>query len=488
MKQEQRIFTELQQHAFHSKIVQTKSASEVRNGSTRKAARHSLAVEFRETAHLAAPIVLTQAGQIAMMATDLAFIARTGSEGIAAAALAGKLYLVSAMLGVGLLTPIAPLAARAFGADNLSMVRLSLRMGLWAALLLSIPITASALFGEQILLALSQEPAAARLAQQYLFGLAWGVAPALWFQAIRNLMSAVKRPQPVWWITFASVPVNAVLVYILVYGKLGLPRLELFGAGLATTIVNWGTFLTILWVATMHRPFRDYHVLTHFWRFNWPLMRQLVKIGTPNSITYLVRYALSSAIVLLAGRISTSAIVAHQIADQVAAFLALIPLGVSTAASVRISHAAGRGDGPGIRLAGLVALVLGFVTTAILTIAVIAARMPIVKFLHGESIGDADATIRLAGELLLVGASYFVTDATQWIAAASLRGLKDTRVPLLFAVIAQWLIGLPISYVLSLKMGFGAVGIWIGLSIGAAVYAALLVQRFLLLANDYPCN
>lgn len=488
MKQERRMSTELQQHPFYSKTVQIKSASAVRNGPTRRAPNHSLAVELRETVDLAVPIVLTQAGQIAMMTTDLAFIARTGAEGVAAAALAGRLYLMSVMFGVGLLTPIAPLAAQAFGADNLPMVRRSLRMGLLAALLLSIPITASALFGEQILLALSQEPAAARLAQQYLFGLAWGVAPALWFQAIRNLMSAVKRPQPVWWITLAAVPVNAVLVYILVYGKLGLPRLELFGAGVATTLVNCGTFLTALWVATMHRPFRDYHLLAHFWRFNWPLMRQLVLTGTPNSVTYLVRYALSSAAVLLAGSISTRAIVAHQIAAQVAAFLALIPLGISTAASVRVSHAVGRRDRPGIRLAGLVAIVLGFVTTVMLTMAVIAARMPIAKFLLGESTGDADATIRLAGELLLVGASYFVTDATQWIAAASLRGLKDTRVPLLFAVITQWLIGLPISYVLSLKMGLGAVGIWIGLSIGAAIYAGLLVQRFLLLANGRSCN
>ena len=119
-------------------------------------------------------------------------------------------------------------------------MRRALRVGLWAALLISLPIMAFPLYGEQILLALGQAPAAAHLAQQYLFGLAWGVTPALWFMAIRGFMGAVNRPEPGLWITLAAIPANALLVYLLIYGEWGLPRLELFGAGLATTIVNFG--------------------------------------------------------------------------------------------------------------------------------------------------------------------------------------------------------------------------------------------------------
>ncbi|WP_235976726.1 MATE family efflux transporter [Bradyrhizobium archetypum] len=450
---------------------------------TRRAIGHQLAVELGETAKLAFPMVLTQVAQVAMMTTDLAFIGRIGIEAFAAAALAVRVYLVSFIFGVGLLAPIAPLTAQAFGANNLSLVRRSLRMGLWAALVLSLPIMAVALRGEQLLLGLGQAPDAARLAQQYLFGLTAGVAPALCFQAIRSFMGAVNRPEPVLWITLAAVPVNALLAYLLIYGKLGLPRLELFGAGVATTLVNCGTFLAGLWFATMRPPFRDYHVLAHLWRFDWLRMRQLIVIGAPISIASLIGYGLVSVAALFAGLIGTITLAAHQIALQVSATLFMISFGISMAAAVRVGHAVGRNDGPGIKRAGLAAMLLGIVIVAMLTLGVIAARFEIAELFLDKSVRDTDATIGLAAKLLSVGASYFISDAVQVIAAGSLRGLKDTRVPLLFAGAALGLIGLSFSYVLGLKIGLGAIGIWIGLSIGVTVYAGLLVLRFHLLVN-----
>ena len=173
------------------------------------------------------------------------------------------MYFVSFTFGMGLMSAVAPLAAQAFGARNPHLIRRALRTGLWAALLITLPIMAFPLRGEQILLVLGQAGVPARLAQQYLFGLAWGVMPALWFLAIRGFMSAINRPQPILWITLAAIPANAVLAYLLIYGEWGLPRLELFGAGLATTIVNFGTFLAGLWFATRRRPFRKYQVFGH---------------------------------------------------------------------------------------------------------------------------------------------------------------------------------------------------------------------------------
>lgn len=320
------------------KTAKPKAVSASRRRLTRGAAAHQFAVELSETARLALPMVLTQVGQIAMMTTDLAFIGRISAEALAAAALAGRFYLISVTLGVGLMFAIAPLAAQAFGANNLALVRRALRMGLWAALILSLPIMAIALQGEQILLALDQAPDVARLAQQYLFGLAWGAAPALCFLAIRSFMGAVNRPQPIFWITSAAIPINALLVYMLGYGKLGLPRLELFGAGLATTLVNCGTFLAGLWCATKRRPFGDYHAFARPWRFDWPVLRQLIAIGTPISIASLIESGLFWATALLAGLISTSALAAHQIAVQVAAILYMIYFGVGMAAAVRVGQ------------------------------------------------------------------------------------------------------------------------------------------------------
>jgi MATE family multidrug resistance protein len=461
-----------------------KSSCSIEEGSvSASAAGDHFTLELAETLKLAAPIALTQLGQIAMMTTDLAFIGRLGEDAVAAAALAGTVYFVSFTFGMGLMSAVAPLAAQAFGARNPHLIRRALRTGLWAALLIALPIMAFPLRGEQILLALGQAPVPARLAQQYLFGLAWGVMPALWFLAIRGFMSAIHRPQPILWITLVAIPANALLAYLLIYGELGLPRLALFGAGLATTIVNFGTFIAGLWFATRRRPFRKYHVLGHVWRIDWALMRQLLVIGAPISVAFLLEYGLFSAAALLMGLISTAALAAHQVALQVTAILFMVPFGIALAATVRVGHAVGRHDANAARRAGLVATLLGLVLASALTLAVVVARFAIARAFFGEASDGAGAAVELTATLLLVGATFFVTDAVQTIVAGSLRGMNDTRIPLLLAAIGYWIIGFPCAYGLAFFAQLGAVGVWIGLSGGTAIYALLLILRFWRLAG-----
>jgi MATE family multidrug resistance protein len=444
---------------------------------------HHLVVELTETLKLAVPIALTQLGQIAMMTTDLALIGRLGDEAVAAAALAHTVFFVSFTFGMGLMSAVAPLAAQAFGARNPRLVRRSLRVGLWAGLLISLPMMAFPLYGEQILLKLGQAPATAHLAQQYLFGLAWGITPALWFLAIRSFMGAVNRPEPGLWITLAAIPANAVLVYLLIHGELGLPRLELFGAGLASTIVDFGMLLAGLWFAYRRRPFRKYHVLAHIWRIDWTLMRQLIVIGAPISVAFLLEYGLFAAAALLMGLIGTTALAAHQIALQVTAILFMVPFGVGMAATVRVGHAVGRNDAAAVKRAGFIATLLGIVFVSTLTLAVILGRFAIARFFFGEAAASAADAMDLAATLLMVGATFFVADGIQTVVAGALRGMNDTRVPLVFAAISYWLIGFSAAYGLAFWAGFGAIGVWIGLSCGTAVYAVLLILRFRLLAN-----
>ncbi|MDI4237618.1 MATE family efflux transporter [Bradyrhizobium sp. Arg237L] len=445
-----------------------------------RAPRHHLRDELAETLRLAVPMALTQLGQIAMMTTDLAFIGRFGDEAVAAAALAGTVYFVGFTFGMGLMSAVAPLAAQAFGARNPRMVRRSLRVGLWAALFITLPLMVLPFRGEQILLALGQAATAAQLAQQYLFGLAWGMLPALWFIAIRGFMSAVNRPEPVLWITLAAIPANALLVYLLLYGAWGLPPLGLFGAGIATSIVNLGTFLAGLWFAYRRRPFRKYQVLGRVWRVDWPLMRQLVIVGAPISVAFLLEYGLFGAAGLLMGLISTAALAAHQIALQIAAILFMVPFGIGMAATVRVGHAVGRADAPAVRRAGLVATGLGIVFMSTMTLLVILGRFAIAEIFLGEA---AEATAQLTASLLLVGSTFFIADGVQTVAAGALRGMNDTRLPLLFATISYWLIGFTSACLLGFATTLGAVGIWIGLSAGTAAYAILLILRFRLLSN-----
>ena len=375
--------------------------------------RH-LAIELAETLKLAVPIALTQLGQIAMMTTDIAMIGRLGAEAVAAASLAHTVLFVSFTFGMGLVSAVAPLAAQAFGARKPHLIRRSLRVGLWAALLISLPLMALRFWAEQILLMLGQAPMTAHLAQEYLAGLVWTILPALWFMAIRGFMSAINRPEPILWITLAAIPANALLVYLLLYGAFGLPQLGLFGAGLATSIVNLGTFLAAVWFATYRRPFRKYHVFGYFWRIDWRLMWQLIVIGAPISLSFLLEYGLFGAAGLLMGLISTTALAAHQIALQVAAILFMVPFGIGMAATVRVGHAIGRGDAGAVRRAGYVATWLGIVLAAILTLAVIVSRFGIAEIFLGES---TDATAELSATLLLVGSTFFIADAIQTVAA-----------------------------------------------------------------------
>jgi MATE family multidrug resistance protein len=445
--------------------------------------------EIVETTKLAWPIALTQLGQIAMMTTDLALIGQLGADAVAAVGLAHLILFCGFVLGMGPVSAVAPLAAQAFGAREPRMVRRSLRVGLWVAVMLGVPVNLAQLWGEDILMAAGQSSETAALAARYLASLAWSMIPAWCFIALRNFMGAVNRPEPALWITLVAIPVNGVLAYCLIHGAFGLPRLDMLGAGLATTSVNLGMCAAAVWICYACRPFKKYRVLGRFWRPDWALMRQLIAIGVPISGAMLLEWGLFSSAALLVGWIGTTALAAHQIALQIATILFMIPFGISLAATVRVGHAVGRRDPVAVRRAGFSAVALGAAFMLATTLIVIALRDVIpIMFLGGDEPANA-ATAQLAGTLLLVGATFFVTDAVQGIAAGALRGLNDTRVPMLFAAISFWLIGYTSSYLLAFSAGFGAVGIWIGFSLGVATFAVLLVWRFnRLTASDHPLS
>jgi MATE family multidrug resistance protein len=439
--------------------------------------------ELIDTIRLGLPIALTQLGQVAMMTSDLALLGRLGDHVVAASALAHTVLFAAFVIGMGIVSAVSPLASQAFGARRPRVVRRALRVGLWAATLLGAPLTVSQLYGEQILLALGQTPDAAALASTYLMGLAWCLVPAWWFIALRGFMQSVNWPEPGLWITLTAIPINALLAYALIYGEFGLPRLEMLGAGLATTIVNIGMCAAGVWVCYACRPFKKYRILGHFWRPDWPLFAKLFAVGAPISGTMLLEYGVFAAAALLMGLLGTTELAAHQIALTFASILFMVPYGVSMAATVRVGHAAGRRDPTATWRAGMAAIVLGAVFMAVMTLFAIFARNVIPLLFLGAGTQDTNATLQLAATLLVVGATFFIADGVQTVAAGALRGLNDTRVPLGFAAICFWAIGFSACYVLAFGLGQGAVGIWVGLSLGLAVYAVLLIWRFRMLTD-----
>jgi MATE family multidrug resistance protein len=432
--------------------------------------------ELIGTVKLAGPLALTQLGQIAMMTIDLVLIGRLGNSAVAAAALAHGIFFAAFTFGLGLVSAVAPLAAQAYGARKPRLVRRALRVGLWTAVFVGIPLSLLQLRAGDLLIWLQQPPEVAMLAQRYLMGLTWSLTPAWLFIALRGFMSAINRPEPALWVTLAAIPLNGVLAYLLIFGSFGLPRLDLLGAGIATTLVTIAMLVAGIWISYAAAPFKKYQILGHFWRSDWPLLRQMTAIGLPISATFLLEHCVFASAALLMGLIGTVALAAHQVAIHTAVTVFMVPLGIGMAATVRVGHAVGRHDASAARRAGFAAMTLGVAFQAAMAICVIVWRVQI-PFLFFSSAGDP-ATVALTSTLLVVGASFFIFDGLQVIAAGALRGFNDTRVPFLFAAASFWLVGFPCAYLLAFRAGLGAVGVWVGLVLGLVCYAALLVMRF----------
>ena len=445
--------------------------------------RETWRVEIAETAKLALPIALTQLGQTAMMTTDLALIGRLGDGAVAAVSLAHLILFSGFVLGMGPISAVAPLAAQAFGARKPRMVRRALRVGLWAAILLGVPINIAQLWGRDILIAAGQAPETAALAARYLAGLAWSIIPAWGFIAIRNFMGAVNRPEPGLWVTLMAVPLNGILAYALIHGLMGLPRLDLLGAGLATTLVNIAMCAAAIWICYASPPFRKFRLLGRFWRPDWELLWRLFVIGAPITGSMFLEWGLFSSAALLVGWLGTTALAAHQIALQIVTIIFMVPFGISLAATVRVGHAVGRRDAMATRRAGFIAIALGAAFIAMVTVMIVVFRdaIPLV-FLGSDAAGYAE-TAKLVGSLLLIGATFFINDGMQGIAAGALRGLNDTAMPLLFAGVSFWLVGFGSAYWLAFHTDLGVFGVWIGFSLSVATYAALLIWRLHLLTS-----
>lgn len=431
-----------------------------------------------ETIALSVPIALTQLGQIAMMTTDLMLLGRLGEHVVAGAGLAHTMLFVAFAVGMGLVAAVAPLAAQAFGARDPRGVRRALRVGVWAAILAGVPLTALQFCGEGLLVVLGQSPENAAVAGRYLAGLGWSLIPAWVFMAIRGFMGAVNRPEPALWITLAAVPSNFVLAWALIHGEFGLPQLDVLGAGVATTLVNIGMCAVALLICVTRPPFKKYRIMGRFWRFDAPLFSTLCRLGLPISGAYLVEFGVFGGAGLLMGTISTTALAAHQITLQIAAILFMVPFGISLAATVRVGHAVGRGDPEGSRRAGIAALVLGAAFMVLMTAVIAATRHVLPPLFLGTVTPDTAATAALIATLLLVGPVFFVFDGIQTIGAGALRGLNDTRVPFLIAIFSFWGIGFTLCWVLGIHTVLGPLGVWLGLSAGLIAQAVLLAWRF----------
>jgi len=357
-------------------------------------------------------------------------------------------------------------------------VRRTLRQGLWMAVAVGVPGMIAVWHAEPILLILGQDPANAALAREFAQPLAWGMVPALGFMALRQFVSALQRPNAALVVQFVALAINATLDYGLMFGKFGLPDLGLVGAGVASSTAHAASFLLLLAVIYADRRFRRFHILGRFWRPDWRRFAEIFRLGLPIACTTLFEVAAFSGAVYIMGTIGTPEIAAHQIAIQCAATTFMVPLAIGQAATVRVGIFAGAGDPAGIRRAGWLAFGLSFIFMLAMAGLLLWVRAPLVDLFLDRTHPENTRTAEIAEALLMIAALFQIFDGTQATGMGVLRGLKDTRVPMVFAGIGYWVIGLASGAAAALWFGMGGVGVWWGLALGLAVVATLVVIRF----------
>jgi MATE family multidrug resistance protein len=446
----------------------------------RFASRRAWGAEIRATLQLAWPLILVNLFNIALGTTDVMMMGWLGPEALAAGALATNLNFAFLIFGIGLVTATSPLIAIELGRKRHSVrdVRRSVRQGIWAAIALSVPIWAILWNGEWIMLHLGQEPALAVEAGHYLRTLQWGVLPFLAFIVLRNFISALERPMAAMWVGGAAIPVNAAIVYWLMFGGLGIEPMGLMGAGVGTSVTNFLMFLALAVIVSTHRRFRRYFLFGRFWRPDWARFREIWRIGLPIALTLGFEVTIFNAAAFLMGLIDADALAAHAIAIQVASLAFMVPLGLGMAATVRVGRAYGAGDRGGVSRAGWTAFVMSVGYACCTMLALILAGRPIVAVFLDVEAPEAQAAAALAVTFLIYGGLFQFFDSGQAAANGMLRGLGDTRVPMIYAAIGYWGVGLPLGIVLGFWTSLAGQGIWIGLATGLAVVCGLLTMRW----------
>ena len=440
--------------------------------------RLSYPAHARATLALGLPLVGSHLAQMSLHVTDTVLLGWYGVNELAAVVLATSTFFVIFILGSGFAQAVMPLVAQALGQGDETQVRRDTRMGLWLSIAFGVISYPIFWWSEALLLALGQRPEVAALGQDFLHIAGLGMIPALLVMALKSYLAALERTQVVLWVTLAAVGVNLGLAYALIFGHWGAPELGVRGAAIASLVVQTLTFAVLAIYAAWLPDLRRFRLFQRFWRPDWQALRRVFRLGWPIGITGLAESGLFQATALMMGWIGTVELAAHGITMEVAALSFMVHLGLSNAATVRAGRADGAGDAQGLRDGARVAIALSLGFGVAMVVLFLALPQPIIALFLDATKPQSPEIIAFGVQLLAMAALFQLADAMQVMALGLLRGIRDTRVPMIAATISYWVIGMPCAYFLAFKAGMGGVGLWLGLVIGLSFAAITMMWRF----------
>jgi MATE family multidrug resistance protein len=440
-----------------------------------------LRAELPPMAKLATPVVVAELGWIAMGVVDIAMVGRLGPEAIGAVGLGSVLFFAVAVFGIGVLLGLDTLVSQAYGARRLEECHRWLFHGGGLSVLLAVPLTGVTAVVIGTLDRWSLDPAVEQLAAPYLSIILWSILPLLLYTAFRRYLQAMGLVSPVMLALVSANLINIVANWLLVFGNLGAPRLGVDGAAWATCVSRVYLALFLFFAILRH----DRHQRTGLWqaprRLDLDRLRRLTVLGLPAAVQVTLEVGVFAVATALAGRLPSATLAAHQIVLSVAGVTFMVPLGVGAAGAVRVGHAVGRRDPSGARDAGWAALVLGTGFMACSGLVFVLAPQPILRLFTAEP-----TVVSIGVPLLFVAALFQLFDGLQGVATGVLRGLGDTRTPMLWNLAGHWALGLPMGYLLCFEQGWGVLGLWVGLCIGLVVVGTVLVFIWFRRTAEWP--
>jgi MATE family, multidrug efflux pump len=425
--------------------------------------------ELRSLLALAIPVILSELGWMSMSIVDTIMVGRLSAEAIGAVGMGNALYYAPALFGIGILLGLDTLVSQAYGRGDFDECHRWLSQGVYVAAAFT-PLLMLFLWAAPFAFPyLRINPAVSQQTSDYLRMLNWGTLPLLLYAAFRRYLQGVKRVGPVTFALISANLINWVGNWVLIYGHFGFPAMGVRGSALSTCLARVYMASVLIFAAWRNEAGRGHSLFEH-----WPgvvihRIRGLLKLGVPAAGQIVMEVGAFGAATVMAGRLAPAALAAHQIALNCAAFSYMVPLGTSAAAAVAVGHAVGAGDGPRARRAGWLALAIGVTFMACAAVVFLVAPHAVLVVYTNQ-----EAVVNMGVPLLALAAAFQIFDGIQTISTGALRGLGETRVPMLANFAGYWIFGLPLGYVLCFRHGQGIFGIWTGLTL-ALIFIALVL-------------
>lgn len=425
---------------------------------------------------LGMPLVLSNLAQFAIHITDTVMLGWYSVAALAASTIAGTFFFLTFIVGAGFAQAVTPLVATAAEAGDDQQVRRATRMALWLSVIYGGVMMIPFIWTEAIMIAIGQDPEVAALTQIYLHIVAFQMIPALLVMTLKSFLAALEKTAIILWSTIGTAVLNGFFNYALIFGNWGAPELGIKGAAISSVTMTVLNVAILLTYALWKTP--QFQLLKNVFAPDTEVMKRVFSLGWPIGLTAMAEGGLFSASAVMIGWLGPLPLAAHGIAIQLASLTFMVHIGFSQAATVRAGRALGRNDEDSLRKGGKVAITLSAIfAVATMFVFLLFPEPLIAAFIDPDE--PAKAELMKIGVALLACAGLFqVVDALQVMALGLLRGVQDTKVPMIYATISYWIIGLPVSYVLAFPLGLEGVGLWLGLVVGLAVAAVLLLRRF----------